>query len=212
MPSTTLFELKIAWDEQVYEPSHDTVMLADELSAEPGMACLDMCTGVGLAGLIMARDAGAAVATDVNPQACRIARDNALANDLWIDVAVMDLAAGLDAPFDLITCNPPYLPTGPEDEFSGPINRAVSGGDDGAVISRRAIDEIAALLAPEGTAYMLVSSRQPVAELHERARDRGLTWSVDDERAMGGFERLARVRLEPDLDERDDAGTDDGDA
>lgn len=195
MGSTTLFNLEIRWDEHTYEPAADSVLLADELTAEPGMACLDMCTGCGLAGLVMARDAGAAVATDVNPQACRIARENALANDLTLDVACMELSKGLDAPFDLITCNPPYLPTAPGDEFPGIVNRAVSGGTDGAVVSREAIDEIAALLAPEGEALMLVSSKQPVAELHERANDRGLSWTVDEERSMGGFEQLARVRL-----------------
>lgn len=204
MPSTTLWELEIHWDDKVYEPSHDSVMLAEGASAEPGMACLDMCTGCGLSALILARDAGAAVAVDVNPEACRTARENAERNDLWLDVACMDLAEGLDAPFDVITCNPPYLPTGPDDEFSGIVNRAVSGGKDGAVISRRALDEIAALLAPGGTAHMLVSSRQPVAELHERANELGLDWRVEQERAMGGFERLARVRLTW-ADDADDA-------
>lgn len=200
MPSTTLFELEIAWDKKVYEPAADTVLLTEGVSAEPGMACLEMCAGVGLSALRMAREAGAAVATDVSPHACRIARDNAERNELWLDVACMDLGAGLDAPFDAIACNPPYLPTGPEDEFPGPIHRAVSGGEDGAEISRRAIDDIAELLAPEGTAWMLVSSRQPVAELHERANERGLEWTVETESSMGSFEQIARVRMEPRLE------------
>lgn len=196
MPSAKLFGLQIAWDDKTYEPYEDTVLLADGVEAEPGMACLEICTGTGLVALVLAREAGAAVATDINPRACALARENALANDLWLDVACMDLAEGLDAPFDVIACNPPYLPTAPEDKLPGIIDRTVSGGADGAVITRRVIDDIAEILAPEGTAWLIVSSKQPVGELQERARDAGLTWTVETDEAMGGFERLARVRLE----------------
>ncbi len=195
MPSTELFELTIAWDEAVYEPNADSVLLADGLEAKPGMACLDMCTGTGLAALVLAQQAGAAVATDVNPQACRIAHENALRNDLWLDVACMDLAAGLDAPFDVITVNPPYLPSRPDADEAPLSERAVDGGKDGAQIAKRALDEIGELLAPEGHAVMLASSLQPLDELEERAHENGLTWDPVTREDVGRFETLHRVEI-----------------
>lgn len=196
MPSAELFGIEVAWDEKVYEPYEDTILLAEGVDAEPGMACLELATGTGLVALILAREAGAAVATDINPHACRLARENAERNDLLLDVVCMDMADALDAPFDVIAVNPPYLPTAPEDKLEGIIDRTVSGGPDGAELTRRVLEEIAVLLAPEGKAWLIVSSKQPVAELNEQALDLGLTWTVETEEAMGGFEHLARVRLE----------------
>lgn len=195
MPESTLFELDIAWGPSVYRPAADSVVLADGLEAEPGMACLDMCTGCGLAALVLARDAGACVATDVNPEACRIAYENALRNDLWLDVACMDLAEGLDAPFDVIAVNPPYLPAEPETRDET-VQRQVSGGPKGAEIPMRALAEIEDLLAPGGEAYMVASTKQPLDELEARAAELGLVWTVDAEQSVGRFEELYRIHLE----------------
>lgn len=195
MRETKFFDLQIAWDDAVYEPNADSILLADGLHAEPGMACLDLCTGTGLAALVMARQAGAAVATDINPHACRIAQHNAKTNDLHLDVICMDLADGLDAPFDRITANVPYLPTAPDDERTDMQARAVEGGKDGATLARRAIEEIQTLLTPEGEAFILASSLQPLEDLETFAQERGLTWDPQNKTNVGRFENLFRVRL-----------------
>lgn len=195
MSETEIFGLDIVCRGSVYEPNADSILLAEDLEASPGMACLDMCTGTGLAALVLARQAGAAVATDVNPIACQIARENALRNGLWLDVACMDLAGGLDAPFDVITVNPPYLPSRIEEGQLDLEERAVDGGEDGAQVAKKALEEIGALLAPDGEAFMVASNRQPLQALEEHAAEQGLTWSRDDERDVGRFENLHRIHL-----------------
>jgi release factor glutamine methyltransferase len=195
MPSSKLFQLDIAWTDDVYRPAADTMVLADGLEAAPGMACLDMCTGCGLAALVLARDAGACVATDVNPEACRVARENALRNDLWLDVACMDLAKAIDAPFDVIAVNPPYLPDEPSSR-DPLVERHVAGGPEGLQMPIRALDEVQDLLAPGGDAYMVCSTKQDLDTLEAEAAERGFAWAIDHEQSVGRFETLYRVHLE----------------
>lgn len=189
-----LLGLTIHRDDQVYGPAEDSLLLASNVTASEGEHALEVCAGTGLAALRLAEAGARTVATDVNPRACRLARRNAQANGLGLDVVCTDLTAGLEGPFDRVACNPPYLPPG-SDRMPGPIGRALESGRQGTALARRFLASLPDLLASDGRAWLVVSSRQPVDELEERAAEVGLSWSRVDELAVGRFERLALVEL-----------------
>lgn len=196
MTTLNLFGLEIRIDEDVYEPSEDSFLLAEGVDALPNERALDLCTGTGLAALAAAARGARTLATDVNPAACRLATENARANELDLDVLLSNLARGVHARFELLTCNPPYLPTAPEDRVPGIVHRALDGGADGAEVTRRVIDELDRLLSPsrDARALLIVSTLQPLDDLRERAKARGFTWHPEGSRSFG-LETLQRVRL-----------------
>lgn len=180
-------------DEHVYRPAEDSLMLASTLEPPGEGPALDVGTGTGLAALRLASEGARVLATDVNPRACRLARRNARANGLDVEPVVTDLADGIEARFTAIACNPPYLPA--DEPREGPLWRALEAGPEGTALARRLIDELPRLLAGEGRAWLLTSSRQPEDELRARAGERGLSWTVRERRGVGRFERLQVVEL-----------------
>lgn len=72
---------------------------------------VDVGTGSGAIALALAQELpGAEVhATDSSPEALALARENAEANGLAVELHETDLLAGLDGRFDLVVSNPPYV-------------------------------------------------------------------------------------------------------
>jgi release factor glutamine methyltransferase len=72
---------------------------------------VDVGTGTGAIALALKQERPDAVvvATDVSPDALELARENAEANALDIDLRQASLLDGLDGPFDLVVSNPPYV-------------------------------------------------------------------------------------------------------
>lgn len=190
-----LLGLEISFEREVYEPAEDSLLIARNLDAREGEACLEIGTGSGLLALVMARAGGRVVATDLSPVACRLARRNARANSLAVDVVQCSLAEALEARFDLVACNPPYLPTAEGQRVKGVLNRAFDGGPEGADVAREVIAALPELLAEEGRAFLLVSDLQPLVRLKALANILGLTWQVVEQEAHDG-EGLACIRLE----------------
>ncbi len=93
--------------------------LADPASGQTGRA-LDMGTGSGVGAVFLARRGWQVTAVDLNPEAVRCARVNALLNRLEdrIDVRLGDLFAPIpDERFDLILFNPPFFRGEPKGLF-----------------------------------------------------------------------------------------------
>ncbi|HEX2950647.1 MAG TPA: 50S ribosomal protein L11 methyltransferase, partial [Armatimonadota bacterium] len=75
---------------------------------QPGMHVCDVGTGSGILAIGAVKlGAGSVVATDNDPLAVRVARDNAEINGVaeQIDFRVSDLLAGVDSQFDLVLAN-----------------------------------------------------------------------------------------------------------
>lgn len=93
--------------------------LADPTSGPTGRA-LDMGTGSGVCAVFLARRGWQVTAVDLNPEAVRCAKANALINRLEerIDVRHGDLFAPVpDERFDLILFNPPFFRGEPKGLF-----------------------------------------------------------------------------------------------
>lgn len=108
---------------------------------------------------------------------------------------VGDWTAGLDGPFDLILCNPPYIaesealmPDVAEHEPPGALFAGADGLDD----YRRIIPDLPRLIAPGGAAVLEIGATQraAVAELAESAG-----FSVQGRRDLGGRDRALLLTL-----------------
>jgi release factor glutamine methyltransferase len=98
---------------------------------------------------------------DRSPAAAVLAAANAAALGLSSRTAFFcgDWAEALDTRFDLILCNPPYIPTS---EFGGLMpevarhepRSALDGGADGLTAHRQVIASLPRLLRPDGVAIL----------------------------------------------------------
>ena len=141
---------------------------------------LDLGTGTGallLAALVEYPEA-TGVGIDRNPAACALAAENAARNTFSGRAMFVcaDWAAPITGRFDLVLCNPPYIP-GPEIAALMPEvaayepTLALDGGDDGLEAYRAILPRVASLLAPHGIAVFEHGAGQgdTVAALAEAA-------------------------------------------
>ncbi|WP_415382599.1 HemK2/MTQ2 family protein methyltransferase [Halosimplex sp. TS25] len=177
--------------ERVYQPAEDSKLLADAVveRVEAGDRALDVGTGSGYVAARM-RDAGAdAVGADLNPHACRQAAENG------VPAVRADLTTAFcDGAFDVVTFNPPYLPTEPDQEWDDWMERALSGGEDGRAAIEPFLDDVGRVLAPDGAAYLLVSSLTDPDAVRELAAKNGLE-SEEIASESHPFETLLVVEL-----------------
>ncbi len=178
--------------ETVYGPAEDSRLLADtvveQVSGEDRV--LDLGTGSGYVGSRIRVETGAWVlGSDVNPAACRRAADEGL------PVVRADMFGPFRAgSFDVVCCNPPYLPTPPEQEWGDWMERALSGGPEGRAVVDPFLAGVGRALAPDGEAFLLVSTLTGLDDVRETAAAEGLDASVAAEESHP-FERLVVFRL-----------------
>ena len=139
---------------------------------------LDLGTGTGslLLAALCEFPSAFGVGVDRAPDAALLAARNAAANGLAGRSAFLaaDWAAPLNAAFDLVLCNPPYIPSGdivglmPEVAGFEP-GSALDGGPDGLDAYRALLAHLPPLLAPGGAAVfeLGVGQRDPVRALAE---------------------------------------------
>ncbi len=133
---------------------------------------LDLGTGSGclLAALLVELPRARGLGVDIDPRAAAVAAGNLrrLGLGARARVAVGDWGAALAGRFDLVVCNPPYVPAGEIDGLAPEVaafepRRALAGGDDGLAAYRRLAPEIARLLAPGGAAVVEIGAGQAAA-------------------------------------------------
>lgn len=166
------YGLKFKVDKRVLVPRPDTETLVDAAlsrSAHVSMSMrqLDLCTGSGCVAIAMARQRPTAsvYASDVSTDALAVARENALRLGAY-NVAFVhsDLFAAFTGKrFDVVTANPPYIPTAdlatlmPDVRDHEPA-LALDGGADGLDLVRRIAAGAPAVLEPEGLLAMEIGA------------------------------------------------------
>jgi HemK-related putative methylase len=134
---------------------------------------LDMGTGSGICAVFAARHAQRVVAVDINPEAVRCARINALLNhqESTVDVRLGDLFAPVSGQrFDLILFNPPFLQGTPQNDR----DRAWRSSD----IAERFSAALGDHLKAGGCAVVLLSSFGGAAAFLDEFRRHGFAISV----------------------------------
>ncbi|MFB4419642.1 HemK2/MTQ2 family protein methyltransferase [Streptomyces sp. QL37] len=145
----------------VYAPQHDTLLLMAALNREdigPGTEVLDVGTGSGALALHAARRGARVTAVDVAWRAVATARLNALLHHRRITVRRSDLLSALPGrSYDLVICNPPYVPS-PLGRLPGHgAARAWEAGRDGRAILDRICRTAPAALRPGGRLLLVHS-------------------------------------------------------
>ncbi len=142
------YGLSLDISRDVLIPRLDTELLAEQgiLKAREsgeGARVLDLCAGSGCVGLAVAANAPECrvVLAELSEGALRVCKQNVRRNELNARVTCLSVNA-LEAPnsslwdFDVIVCNPPYIPTGDIDGLDTSVKDyeprlALDGGADG---------------------------------------------------------------------------------
>lgn len=198
-------------DRRVLVPRPDTEVLVDVAMdrtrrVSMAMRALDLCTGSGCVAITLARErpTSRVVATDMSVDALDVARENAHRLGAYnVAFRVGDLFAAVDpaSRFDLVTANPPYVPTGemaalPPDVLRHEPRSALDGGEDGLAIVRRIVEVAPAHLARSGVLALEVGAgeAEAVADLLRRSSFAEVTCRRD----YGGIDRVVSGVLETD--------------
>jgi release factor glutamine methyltransferase len=172
----------------VYAPQQDSQLLIDTLESTTvvvGRRILDLCTGSGVIAIAAAQLGAAQVtAWDISPRAVQCARENAVAAGVTIDVCLGSIRDALCAgPYDVVVCNPPYVPTPREhDDESIPSRVGPAWAWDAGEDGRQFLDPLCAaapdLLSDEGTMLVVHSEFAGTDQSVASLRAQGLTSDV----------------------------------
>jgi len=182
--------------EDVFEPSEDTFLFAENLDVLEGVLVLDVGTGCGILGSLAAQRAKSVLAVDINPFAISCAKQNAVLNHVQGRMNFMqaDLLTALaeDALFDLVLFNAPYLPSEPG-EVETWIGRAWAGGATGREVVDRFIPQAAKHLKPSGRVLLLQSTLTNTELTLHKFQECNLNAKVKVERKLPFFETILLI-------------------
>ncbi len=171
------WSLRFALSADTLDPRPDSeTLVAAALEAaksaggqERALSVLDLGTGSGclLLALLSELELATGHGIDISEGALAMARTNARSLGLAgrAQFARGDWGRGLAGRFDLVLCNPPYIPNGeiaglePEVALFEP-RLALAGGPDGLLAYRRLANELPRLLAENGRAFLEVGDDQ----------------------------------------------------
>lgn len=187
--------------ETVYDPSEDSFLLIDALEADllsieavmPGV-CLEIGSGSGVVITALAMALGSRfpshfLASDMNPNACKVTKRTSTENSTKVDVIQMDLVTNF-LPiklFDVIVFNPPYVVTEPLEVFDERlISKTWAGGLEGRQVMERLFAHIPQLLSDKGIFYLLVIKENDPEYIIKCFKDFNMTGSIISERKIRG--------------------------
>jgi len=159
------YGISLRVDARVLIPRPDSELLVEvalKRTRERSMRgdALDLCTGSGCVAIAFARQRPTwdVTASDISPDALALAQANAHRTGAVRNLRLV--AGSLFAPiaeqrFDLITANPPYIPSADIEGLDADVRDfeprlALDGGPDGLHITRRLVSEAMAYLSPGG--------------------------------------------------------------
>ena len=170
-----------------------------------GPLVVDVGTGSGAIALAVAANHPTArvLAVDCSLEALTVAHRNASAHSLLDRVLTIgcDLLSCLDARFDAVLANLPYVATSDLATVSAPVVRyeprlALEGGPDGLALVKRLLSQARGRLAPGGTilAEIGVGQGDEAAAIAGGLYDSALVDLLPD---LAGLDRVLRVRMAP---------------
>jgi release factor glutamine methyltransferase len=164
---------------------------------------LDLCTGSDCVAVAFARSRPTwrVTASDISPEAASLAWENARRHGVAFSLGVKtgDLYAPVAGErFELVTANPPYVPSAELAELAPDIRvfepqQALDGGADGLDVVRAVVAGASRHLEPDGVLAVEVGHDQAarVRELFEQAGFRDIAARRD----YGGHERVVSATL-----------------
>ena len=160
---------KIKVDERVLIPRPETEELVQQVvaAAEEGNSILDLCTGSGAIAIAVYKELeknrrkASVTASDISEEALALAKENAEENGADIAFVQSDLFSRIRGRFDIIVCNPPYIPSGDIAGLQREVRDfeprlALDGGADGLDYYRRIAEDAGKYLVRGGMLVMEV--------------------------------------------------------
>ena len=147
-------------DDNVYVPAEDSYLLADNLEIKKGQSVLEIGTGSGIVAMYASRLTDDITVTDINFDACELARKNFAENGIEnIEILWGNLFEVVEnRKFDVILFNTPYLPTEDDEVLDNTINYAFDGGLNGRKVIDLLLNEVGNHLNDGGIVQMIQSS------------------------------------------------------
>lgn len=173
-------------DASVYLPQEDSHLLIDTMlwrRPPRGMRVADLCTGSGVVALAAAAAGADTVhAFDMSPTAVAYARASAAAAGAQINVFHASWTrAASTGPYDLVVCNPPYVPQ-PRHRSDSPDlpvpALAVDAGYDGRQILNPLCMAAPSLLADDGLLLVVQSEFADIDATVRLLAEQGLVANV----------------------------------
>lgn len=161
---------------EVLIPRVDTEVLVDAalrfLRKKAGARVLDLCCGSGCIGCAISKEMPGCrvVMVDRSTAALKLARRNVLLNELnprvtCLEADAMERPPMLVGSFDLVVCNPPYIPTGELEGLDDSVKKyepvqALDGGEDGLMFYRSVLQNWKAVIREGGMLMFEVGAGQ----------------------------------------------------
>ena len=148
----------------MYEVSEDSYLLRNTLRDQgvSGGTAIDVGTGSGVITRVLAERFEKVIGVDIDEEAVAYCQDRfddtenvtVKHSDRFSDITCENV--------DIITCNPPYLPS-----TAGEGNDlAIDGGESGVEYTVAFLDEAKDYLDPSGTVYFVASDKADLERLH----------------------------------------------
>lgn len=182
----------------VYDPSDDTFLLAENLNVSENDCVLDMGTGCGILAVLAGNTAKKVVGVDISERAVMNARINVTLNNMEkrVEIRLGDLWGALNPNerFSLILFNPPYLPIPKAETNIGILEKAWNGGKNGRKIVEAFLAKIDYFLEIEGCVQMVLSSLSGIEKILSHIEKKGFQVEKKKEKKFF-FEKLFLVNL-----------------
>jgi len=153
-------------ERESYAPREDTFFLSDYLKKEKGDKALDIGTGTGYLANVLNSKFSFVVATDINFESLKN-QTSKIKNCICCESA-----EALECKFDLIVCNPPYLPS---EKIS---DQTIDGGKEGVEIPFRIIKSAKKCLKKGGKFIFISSSLANYQKLIDQTKILGLSIKI----------------------------------
>lgn len=166
-----------------YPAQGDTRLLTEtfvDRDLATGRRVLDICTGGGALALAAARAGASSVtAVDLSMRSVLTARLNSRLQRAPITVRHGDLFAPVDGErFDLVLCNPPYVPAEGDELPRHRAARSWDAGRDGRALLDRICDEVSDVLSGDGVLLLTHSVLSDETLTIQRLQRQGLLAEV----------------------------------
>lgn len=155
---TEFYGYKFSVNKNVLIPRFETELLVDKTLPyiDKDDRVLDLCCGSGAIGITVRLKKGCEVVLgDVSEGALEVAKKNAATLGADVKTVLGDMFENIDGVFDVIICNPPYIPTADIASLDDNVKNheptsALDGGADGLDFYRRLAKEAPARLKDGG--------------------------------------------------------------
>ncbi|MEK6909123.1 MAG: HemK2/MTQ2 family protein methyltransferase [Nanoarchaeota archaeon] len=172
----------------VYQPAEDSYLIESTIKKyAKNKSVLDICTGSGILA-IKALESGAksVTAVDINQDALDSIKEKR------IKKIKSNIFSKVNKKFDLIICNPPYLPENKQEDKESRL--ATTGGKKGDEFILKLLKQAKKYLENNGIILLLVSSLTPMKRINNLLEKNKLKSKVIDSKNFF-FEKLEVLEI-----------------